>query len=142
VKGFAILALVVALGAATLAGCSSSSNATADNSSAADNSAVAASSPAAAASAALPIYTGATQTDKTSYGTPPPGATAYVTNDDPVTVAKWYQAQVPSITVAAPATAKGGLLLSGDQKTGTFVTLIGEAGKTYILITPAASMSQ
>jgi len=120
-----------------LTGCSSSSS-----SSAADNSAASQSSPASAASGAVPVYAGATQTDKTSYGTPPPGATAYVTNDDPVTVAKWYQAQVPGITVAAPATSKGGLLLSGDQKTGTFVTLIGETGKTYILITPASSMSQ
>jgi hypothetical protein len=88
----------------------------------------------------VPLYAGAKQTDATSYGTPPPGATAYVTPDDPVTVGKWYQAQIPGITVAAPVTAKGGLLLVGDQNTGTFITLIGETGKTYILITPASSM--
>ena len=88
----------------------------------------------------VPIYPGAKQTDTTSYGTPPPGATAYVTSDDPVTIGKWYQANVGNVQVAAAVTAKGGLLLVGDQNTGTYVTLIGEAGKTYIVLTPAASM--
>jgi hypothetical protein len=87
----------------------------------------------------VPAYPGAKQTGQTSYGTPPPGATAYVTTDDPVTVGKWYQANVSGIRVAAPVTAKGGLLLIGDQDTGTYVTLIGDTGKTYILLTPAAS---
>lgn len=94
----------------------------------------------AAQASDVPVYTGAKQTAQTSYGTPPPGGTAYVTADDPVTVGKWYQAQVPGITVAAPVTSKGGLLLVGDQNTGTFITLIGETGKTYILFTPAAAM--
>ena len=85
------------------------------------------------------MYAGAKQTDQTSYGTPPPGATAYVTPDDPVTVGKWYQSHVEGIIVAAPVTAKGGLLLAGDQDTGTYITLIGDTGKTYILLTPAAS---
>jgi hypothetical protein len=92
------------------------------------------------ATSGVPVYSGATQTNQTSYGPPAPGATAYVTSDDPVTVAKWYQAQVSGIIVAAPVTAKGGLLLIGDQNTGTYVTLIGETGKTYIVLTPAASM--
>jgi hypothetical protein len=126
------------------AACSSSaSNASTDsgaNSAASDSSATSSSSDsttAASNSGAAPVYPGAAPADKSSYGTPPPGGKLYVTNDDPVTVGKWYVTN--GAKESAPTTAKGGLLLMGDQNTGTFITLIGEGGKTYIQILPASA---
>ena len=83
------------------------------------------------------VYPGAAPAERSSYGTPPPGGSLYVTNDDPVTVGKWYVSQ--GARVSAQVTAKGGLLLVGDPDTGTFITLIGEDGKTYIQLLPASA---
>jgi hypothetical protein len=87
--------------------------------------------------AGAPVYPGATPAAKSSYGTPPPGGKLYVTSDDPVTVSKWYEKN--GAKASAPATAKGGLLMLGDQNTGTYITLIGEGGKTYIQILPVSA---
>ncbi len=129
----------------TLAACSASGSASTSTStdsgtsSAADaDSTSSATDTSTSPAASSQVYPGATATDKSSYGTPPPGGKLYVTSDDPVTVAKWYVTNAGA-QATAPATAKGGLLLIGDQNTGTFVTLIGENGKTYIQLLPVSA---